>query len=80
MLELDIVVVVEVVDTDNLLTLAAQALDRMKTDETGCTGDQNRHTTHTGNCAVIGARLLIQTLVSFMCSSCLWRYSRKVTL
>ncbi|MNS78399.1 hypothetical protein D3C72_1120140 [compost metagenome] len=77
-LELYVVVIIEVVDTDDVLTLAAQAPDRMKTDETGGTGDQDGHGTHAGDCAAIGARLLIRTLVNFMCSPCLSRHSRTV--
>jgi hypothetical protein len=50
----------------------------MKTDETGRAGDQDGHRAYAGDCAVIGARLLIQTLVSFMFGSCLSRHSRTV--
>ncbi|MNR13410.1 hypothetical protein D3C85_1298170 [compost metagenome] len=56
LLEFHVVVVVEVVDTDDLLTLAAQALDRMKADETGRTGDQYGHGKRAGDCAAIDAR------------------------
>ncbi|MCY1453181.1 hypothetical protein D9M71_701580 [compost metagenome] len=56
MLEFHVVVVVEVVDTDDVLSLAAQALDRMKPDETGGTGDQDGHGRHAVDSAEIGAR------------------------
>ncbi|MNH13311.1 hypothetical protein D3C79_728790 [compost metagenome] len=55
-LEFHVVIVVEVIDTNDLLTLAAQALDRMKADETGRTGDQDGHGKRAGDCAAIDAR------------------------
>ncbi|MDT4870262.1 hypothetical protein FQZ97_1053340 [compost metagenome] len=58
------VVVVEVVDPDHLMTLQAQAPGRVKADESGGAGDENRHE------APIGAVLLFDNHACFMfCST-----------
>ncbi|MNG27925.1 hypothetical protein D3C84_1131060 [compost metagenome] len=55
LLERYVVVVVEVVDPDHFVTVQAQAPGRMKTDETGGAGDENRHEAFTRKDAPGGA-------------------------